>query len=177
MRKLWIILWLAMAGASLHAQPQPTMTQRRINELAAMVEQAQALLMEAPKLRKPNEPLAIYLKRLLHPLPSETAEGYKVRVQGYLQMFEQLAEATSVARKLPNLAHQTQENRLVWRKLNDAMNAIPAQSQKLRALWKATLQAPKPNAKASTLARLNAETLMMVAILAKARQQLRVALP
>jgi hypothetical protein len=92
-------------------------------------------------------------------------------------MFEQLAQATTIARKMPSLSHQTPENRQAWRKVNDAMNALSERSKRLRALWKATLQAPTPDEKESSTARLTAEMFNMISVLAKARQQLRVALP
>ena len=68
-------------------------TQRRINEWAAALEQARWTLVEESGLRQPNETLHVYLYRVAQPLSAESPAQYTARIDSYLAAFASQAYA------------------------------------------------------------------------------------
>ncbi len=121
--------------------PAP-LSQRRINEYAAALLTAESALLEAPRLRRPNEPLPAYCGRLVLPLPNETQARRGVRINGYFAALERAAAQTAEIRKSPPLCDSRPENQKRWQTIAAALAALPRCLRSLRADFQREKSAP-----------------------------------
>lgn len=133
------------------AQERPTpsaFTQRRINELAAALEQARRALNEETRLRQPGEKLPDYLRRLAAPLPAETPARYRARLERYLAALTQAATVTTMLQNVPSLHLDTPENRQTWDRAVRALKPLPLRLARVRAAWQRAESHPEKAATA-----------------------------
>lgn len=133
-----LLLWLASVCAN--AQPAPrAITQRDINVMAASVEDARAALIDNTGLRHPGEDLNVYLRRIAHPLPGETPQVYKTRIQRYLDLLARSANAAQWGQRLPALRDSSPTNRALWERTTRALQLFPARVAHTRTAWQRAL--------------------------------------
>ncbi len=113
-------------------------TQRRINDWAASLEQVRFMLVEDTGLRRPNETLHVYLYRLAQPLPAETPAQYAARIDKYLAAFTQASAATIAARRMPILRDNRADNQRLWQRVVRSITLLPARIRKMQTVWSRT---------------------------------------
>lgn len=133
-RLLILLILSVMPPTAAYAQER--LTQRRINEFAAALEQARFVLVEGTGLRRKGEPLQPYLHRISQPLPSETLTAYLTRISRYVDALAAAADATAPLRHSPPLSDGSMENQAVWRRSMRALSLLPARIRKLRTAWR-----------------------------------------
>lgn len=150
MRRHVALLALLCGGVSLpgassaaHSSTVP-LTQRRINAMAAALEQTRRALIEGTGLRLPGEGLPAYLARIAAPLPGERAAAYKTRLESYLAAFDQAAQATAAARRMPRLRDERPENLRIWERAVRISCYMPARNSRLRLAWKRVATGAEP---------------------------------
>lgn len=116
--------------------------QRDINEMAAGVEQARLTLLEDAHLRRPGEDLGAYLRRIASPLPGEANRLYIARINGYLSVLAQSADATKRGRRMPPLRDTSAYNQAQWEHAVRALQILPARVSKTQVAWRRVLNAP-----------------------------------
>ena len=139
-------------------QTKPALSQRRINEYAAALLSAERALLEAPRLRLPNEPLPAYCRRLVLPLPNEKEAERRARINGYFAALEKAANQTAEIRKAPPLLDAELENQKRWKLISASVSALPRCLQSLRADFQREKTAPNalPNELIQTLYAIHA---------------------
>lgn len=148
-----------MAALPAAAQSGPvSLTQRRINEIAAALERAHYALIEGTGERHSGELLPEYFARLMAKLPQETPAQHKARIERYLDALTRVTAASAPLRRLPALSDNSAGNRQVWQRAVQALAELPALTAKLRAEWphelpKLSTPAVKPDSFDSELAR------------------------
>ena len=114
-----------------------SMGQRDINEMAAGVEQARLSLLDDTRLRRPGEDLGAYLRRIASPLPGEPKNRYFARINGYLSVLAQSADATKRGRRMPPLRDTSAYNQAQWEHAVRALQILPARLSKTQGVWRA----------------------------------------
>jgi hypothetical protein len=122
------------------------MTQHRINEWAAALENARIALIEGTGLRHAGESLPSYLDRIAVPLPGESPAVYRARIARYLAALTQVTTATASARRLPRLSDADPANRQRWIRATQALSYLPTHLERLCVAWQARTQADSPAA-------------------------------
>jgi hypothetical protein len=117
---------------------RPAFTQRSINEMAAAVEATRLALIDDAALRKPGEAITPYVRRIALPLPAETKAKYFARINGYLALLEQSAQATKAGRALPAIRDNSAANTAEWKRTVGALQYLPARLQKTERAWGST---------------------------------------
>lgn len=125
-----------------------SITQHRINEVAASLERAHHILIEDVGKRLSGEPLPSYLTRLTAPLPAETPAQRKARVDSYITALAQAATQSASLRRMPALNDTSAGNRVLWQRAVQALNELPGCVSKLRVAWRHDQEKPpvKPGA-------------------------------
>lgn len=131
------------ASSAAHSATAP-LTQRRINAMAAALEQTRRALIEGTGLRLPGEGLPSYLTRIAAPLPGERTATYKTRLESYLTAFDQAAQATAAARRRPRLRDASLENQQIWERAVRVSCYMPARNRRLRLAWKRVATGAEP---------------------------------
>lgn len=134
---------LAQGSGAARSSTAP-LTQRRINAMAAALEQARHALIEEAGLRLPGEGLPTYLARIAAPLPGERAAAYKTRLDSYLAALDRAVEATAAARRMPRLRDESLENRRLWERAARIASYMPARNARLRLAWKRVANGAEP---------------------------------
>jgi hypothetical protein len=114
----------------------PSLTQRKINEMAATLERARLALIEDTGLRQAQEPLPIYLNRLVLPQSGEARVAYNARIEGYLKALGRTIAATAPARHAIDPRHADAANRQCWQRATQALNLLPLRMDKLQRAWR-----------------------------------------
>lgn len=113
-------------------------TQRRINEWAAALEQARWTLVEESGLRQPNETLHVYLYRVAQPLSAESPAQYTARIDSYLAAFAKATAATLSVRRMPTLLDNSTANQIVWQRAVRAISLMSGRVRKSQTTWTRT---------------------------------------
>lgn len=152
---------LGMGAARAGAPAASRMTQRRINDIAAVLERGRRALLEEPHLRQPGETLPNYLNRIAGPLPHETPATYRTRVEGYLKALERVSEETAPARQMPALHSADAANQNLWRHAGRDLGYLPKRMTLTQAAWKLAQNRPDPAAVTALGAQLD-QTLQLI---------------
>lgn len=143
MRKAILAIGLFLVGIGV-GRPAQAITQRHINTLAACLYQTTHLLIEAPGVRRPQEPIPDYFARLLAPLPNEKPAARHARVAGYLTLLAQTVDRTAALRKIPTLQTASASNKALWQLINRNVLDLSACLEKLRLDWAQEENRPAP---------------------------------
>lgn len=138
-------VWLLIASIA-HAQTEKAdrrhtdteaATQRRINEVAAAVEQVRRTMLDETGLRKPGESLSEYIRRIALPLSSETARLYRQRIDHYLALIDAATQAlnTEWFAHRPALRDTSEANQTLWKRLIRTQGFLSARVVKTRRAW------------------------------------------
>ncbi len=147
MRNVILPIGAAMMALGL-AAPVQALTQHRINAAAACLFQVHLALVEAPGIRRPEEPLPVYFGRLLALQPGEKPAVRHARVAAYLALLDQAAARTIGLRKLPSLQTASAPNRALWQQIDLNLHDMPAAAAKARTEW--AREETKPGAPSET---------------------------
>ena len=139
---LSLLLLLPQLSLTANGQTAGSLSQRRINEYAASLLTAERALLEAPRLRQPDEPLPAYLRRLTLPLPNESEPQRRTRINGYFAALAKAITETAGLRKVPTLCDADAANLKTWKTASAAIAALPRCLQSLRADFKREKTAP-----------------------------------
>ncbi len=129
---LFVVLCLALEGFA-RANTPVTLTQRKINGMAAKIEQALIDILETPNLRRPNEPIRTYCQRLTAHRPNEVTDQYKKRLTEYADSIERAVPSGMTDGKLPALSETSAANQARWQRLTKTFGYLPVRLKKLRA--------------------------------------------
>ena len=119
------------------APPEP-MTQRRINEAAAILDRTRRAIIEDTGLRRAGEPLNIYLGRIVSALSGERPDQSHRRLESYVAALEQGATQTAPFRTHAALRDSSAANVANWHHAGTALNALPGRILNLRRVWQTT---------------------------------------
>ena len=128
-----MFLLFLLAPLAAGGQTVGPLSQRRINESAASLLTAERAVLEAPRLRQPNEPLPDYCRRLVLTLPQETEAQRRTRINGYFAELEKATAQTATLRTVPPLCDSTPENRKRWRTISVSLSDLPRCLRRLHA--------------------------------------------
>ncbi len=123
-----LIVW----GSGVRADAPVTLTQRKINSIAAKVEQALSDILETPQLRRPNESIHAYCQRLTARRPNEVTDQYKKRLIQYADSIGRAMPVVLTDGKLPALAETAVTNQARWKRLTKTFGTLPLRMKKLR---------------------------------------------
>jgi len=152
------LLWVFLVALPAAAQNSPaSLTQRRINEIAAALERAHYQLIEGTGARHSGETLPDYFAHLMAKLPQETPAQHKARIEGYLAALSRVTSASAPLRRMPVLNDNSARNRQVWQRAVQALAELPGYTSRLRTEWpheaqKLSSPAAKPDSFDSELA-------------------------
>ena len=127
---MYLLPWRPAVAAT------PLLSQRGINEMAAALESVRLTLIEDTGLRRPQEPLPVYLDRLALPQSGEAAGVYDSRMEGYLKSLRRAVVATAPARHSLFLRHTDAANQQCWQRAAQALSLLPARVDKLERAWR-----------------------------------------
>jgi hypothetical protein len=157
-----LLCWLL--GVKGRADAPILLTQRKINAMAAKIENALSAILEVPKLRRPNEPLPDYCRRLTDRIHGEVTADHKKRLIGYTESLAQALPREIAGSSRLGLADQSAANQARWGRLTRTFGYLPGRLKKLRAV----IAEGKPAA---------GELEQTLALLTSARNELRDARP
>lgn len=166
MRSYWLIfgLFCWLAGGTARADAPVILTQRKINAVAAKIENALSAVLEVPKLRRPNESVRDYCQRLTERFHGEVAASHKKRLTGYAESLAQAVPGEIAGSSHFSLLEQSAANQARWQRLTRTFSYLPVRLKKLRAV----IDKGKPAA---------GELKQTLALLTSARNELRDARP
>ncbi len=176
------VFLVLLAGLPLpgRSQPAATITQHRINELAAALERGRYALVEDVGLRGPNETLDAYLTRLIAPLPGEKPNRWKTRLESYVAALTRATEETATGRHIPALRDTGADNRRLWQRASQDLSHLPDRLTRLQAAWKDAQKTANDGGKSPAPGRpqpLEAQFAQMLRFLNDALEALRNARP
>ena len=87
-------------------------------------------------LRQKGENLSAYLRRIALAQPGETKARYFARINDYLTLLAQCAEATKNGRVLPTLRDSSDTNKAQWERTVRALSLLPASVSKTQEVWR-----------------------------------------
>ena len=119
-------------GLKACADAPVTLTQRKINGIAAKIEQALSAILETPKLRRSNESIRSYCQRLTARSTNEVTEQYRKRLTQYADSIERAVPSGMTGGKLPALAETSAVNQARWKRLAKAFSYLPVRVKKVR---------------------------------------------
>ena len=157
------------------AYPQSAayISQRHINEIAAVLEQTRNTVVEDGGLRHDGETLPGYLRRAAAKFPGEKPAQREARIEGYLKALAQATEATASIRRLPALQDDNETGRALWVRITRTVGFLPRRMVKLRAAWRDAIAKPT----AATTDALGNELSQTMALVMVALRDLRYASP
>ncbi|HZO88638.1 MAG TPA: hypothetical protein VFB38_09900 [Chthonomonadaceae bacterium] len=138
------LLCLAPGRRAAESAPPVPITQRRINEMAAALEEARRTLIAETGLRLPGEALSHYLARIAAPLPGETPARHRARITGYLAALQRATALTASGRQAPHLLDDRPANRLAWEQAASALRHLPGHVARLEAAWQRCRESRNP---------------------------------
>ncbi len=187
LRLLWWVSLLCCLSSQWGALAQPhgtALTQRRINELAAVLQRARLALIEDTGLRRPQEPLPAYFSRIVGVGYGEAAPARVARIEGYIAALARAAQDTASIRQVPGLRNNDAANLQCWQRAVHALTLFPTRITKARAAWHdlrreetRNWQSSKMEVVAAPYRRLGAELTQAVELLLVAYNALRDARP
>jgi len=127
-------LTAAMSAGWISARAN-SISQTSINECAANLLKAHRALIEDPSLRRTDEPLAAYVRRVSSPLPGESNDLYLIRIEGYVKALERAATAHELVVITPVLRDNSPANSESWRRIVSANLRFRSGAATVRALW------------------------------------------
>src|SRR5437868_2953479 len=98
-----------------------SITQHRINELAARCVTAQMAMSGLHGKQKPGE----------------TAEQFKTRIKGYLDALDTVDKALAPIHQVPSLVNRGADNTQLWQRVSAAATRLSGEVSDVKAAWKA----------------------------------------
>jgi hypothetical protein len=179
-----MLCWLSLQRLAAQPAHNIPMSQRRINELAAALQQARLNLIENTGLRQPQEPLPGYFLRMAYPSTTVNDEVRQKRIAEFIATTKRVARDTASIRNLPMLSHNDTANVQLWLKAVRAVDRLPVCITRLKAAWQAVRQDELRNSQSSDPAvagapyrRLGAELTQTTELILVAYNALRDAKP
>lgn len=128
--------FLLFACGSAAGQKTDIGEQRRINELAAILQRPQNALSDSKNLRKEGETLESYMTRLSTRGQGETEQRRNLRIEGYLLVLEKTSEEAKRWRRPAKRDDSSAGNLKLWSLIWKAINALPVRIEKTKSVWK-----------------------------------------
>lgn len=125
--------------------PSPLLTQRQINVFAAELDRVIYTVVDGAGLRRSQESLPDYLRRIALRIDGETQTQYQKRIESYLSVFLKADRATASLRRLPPLRDTSPTNHALWQKTIKSLNYLPGRLARMQAVWKRAKSEARPS--------------------------------
>lgn len=135
-----LVMALVLTGAFACAQaPCPIITQHRVNEMAAALDQLHRSLVDDPHARMPGEPIEAYCLRMAGKLPKEAPAVWQKRQALWQRLIQSAARATKCL-VMPVKPHITSAANLSqWASATTAAQGLEHDSRRLDALYRSEI--------------------------------------
>ncbi len=131
-----VFCFLSFASGSAVGQKTDIGEQRRINELAAILQRPQNALSDSKNIRKEGETLESYMIRLLTRGQDETEKGQNLRIEGYVLALKNTSEEAKSWQRPAKRDDSSVGNLKLWSLIWKAIDALPVRVEKTQSVWK-----------------------------------------
>ena len=128
--------FMLTAGLACGQAPCPVMTQHRINEMAASLDQLHRSLVDDPHLRLPGESINAYCLRMASKLPKESPAEWQNRQALWQRLVLSAARATQCLRTAAKPHNTSAANLSLWASATTAARALGQDAGRLDPLYR-----------------------------------------
>lgn len=135
--KIFIIYCVLMVSllfnlqSSLSSETKASISQKQINEMAALFLQVRRDILENGRIRKPGETVPAYCQKIAKPLQAETNEFYLLRLSFYDKSLNRLIDKKLDFSNRPKLIDTSPENVVIWDHMCRQLKYLPARLRKV----------------------------------------------